>query len=376
MKILFITTISNTVNAFLIPHIKMLIAQGHQVDVAYNIVQEVDPRLIEYGCRVFPVEFQRSPIEKDNYKAYKKIKKILHEEKYDLVHTHTPVASILSRFAGRSLPNTKFLYTAHGFHFFKGAPLINWLVYYNMEKIFARWTDGIITMNDEDYINALNLNKKKNLVFKTHGVGIDLRKFKQQSRETKYEIRQSYGYKEEAFILIYVAEMSDRKNQSLLIETMKILENKIPNLKLLLVGEGDLLPLYKNRVKELNLEGNIEFLGYRKDIDKLMTLSDLAVSSSKQEGLPVNVMEAMATGLPLVVTGCRGNRDLVSNGDNGYVIKKNSPSDFSKAIENLYISEERRTSFGLQSRILIKNYSIEAVSTELESIYKIFLQEY
>ena len=134
MKILFVTTISNTVNAFLIPHIKMLIEQGNQVDVAFSIEAEVRPEVYEMGCKVHNLTFRRKPFCKDNYRAYKKLKQIIILEKYDMIHTHTPIASACVRIACRKIRDIRVIYTAHGFHFYKGAPLINWLIYYPVEN--------------------------------------------------------------------------------------------------------------------------------------------------------------------------------------------------------------------------------------------------
>lgn len=375
MKILYVSTISNTVNAFLIPHIRMLVNQGHQVDIAFNIVQEVIPELEQLGCKIHNIEFQRSPLKKENISAFRKIKKLIVNEGYNLVHTHTPIASFLTRLACSKIPNLKILYTAHGFHFFKGASLKNWLIYYMAEKISSRWTDGILTMNEEDFQSAIKIQSKSKRcsAFRIHGVGIDLKKFQPQTEDLKARLRQEYGYKSEQFILMYAGELSFRKHQDLLIDTVKLLKYRVPKLKLLLAGNGDLLGQYEKQVNELGLEGVVEFLGYRKDINKLMMISDIAVSSSRQEGLPVNVMEAMATSLPLVVTDCRGNRDLVDDGANGYVVGVNDPEGFAYAVEKLYISRDKRQRFGRMSNELIKNYSIENVLIEINKIYKNYL---
>lgn len=370
MKILYVTTISNTVNGFLIPHIKFLIKQKNEVNVAFNIVQDVSTELIKLGCKVHNVEFQRSPLKKANYNAYKRIKKIVLSEDYDLVHTHTPIASFLTRLACRNITKVKMLYTAHGFHFFKGAPLKNWAMYYNIEKFAARWTDVLITMNEEDYTAARKMKLRRiNSVYKVHGIGIDLDKYLPQTIEKKSNLRKKYRYNDNDFILIYAGELSYRKHQDLLIDAIRLLKNKIPNIKLLLAGTGNLSEQYKRQTRNLGLQDNIEFLGYRKDIANLMMLSDIAVSSSRQEGLPVNVMEAIATGLPLVVTDSRGNNDLIINDDNGYVVGINDVDGFANAIEKLYNSEELRQKFKKKNIELIKMYSIENVIKEMEQIY-------
>jgi glycosyltransferase EpsD len=370
MKILYVTTISGTVNAFLIPHIKFLIEQGNEVGVAFNTIQEVSSELIKYGCKIHQIEFQRNPLKKENFTAYKKIYKIVSEEGYELVHVHTPVASFFTRLACRNMKHVKMLYTAHGFHFFKGAPKRNWAIYHTLEKVAARWTDGVITMNNEDFHSAKKLKlRKKNSIYKVHGVGLDLNKFFHHTPEKKNRLRKEYKYNEEDFILIYVGELSYRKHQDLLIEAISKLINKLTNVKLLLVGEGELESDYKELVERLGLEKHVEFLGYRKDIHNLMAISDIAVSTSRHEGLPVNVMEAMATELPLVVTDCRGNRDLVRSGVNGFVIGVDDAEACANSIEKLYHSKELRKEFGEKNRGTIQVYSVENVLIEMKEIY-------
>ncbi|MDF2787345.1 MAG: hypothetical protein K0S80_443 [Neobacillus sp.] len=373
MKILYVTTISNTINAFLIPHIKLLIEQGNQVGLAFNTVQEISPELIKLGCKVHHVEFQRSPFKKENHIAYKKIKRIVIEEGYKLVHVHTPVASFVTRFACRNIPDIKMVYTAHGFHFFKGAPKKNWFLYHSLEKIAARWTDALITMNEEDYKSAKKLKlRNSGTTFKVHGVGLDLKKFSPQTIQEKNKLRKEYGFNPQDFILINVGELCYRKHQDLLIKSLYLLKDRIPVIKLLLVGDGEMLSVYKELVKRLGLEKKVEFLGFRQDIPNLMLISDIAISTSRQEGLPVNVMEAMATGLPLVVTDCRGNRDLVSSGENGIVVDLNDSQICANAIEKLYKSKELRGNFINKSQDYIKEYSVENVLCEMKEIYSLF----
>ena len=376
MKILYVTTVSNTVNAFLIPHIKLLIEQGHQVDVAFNIDREVNPEIMKLGCKVYNIKFQRSPLKRENLIAYKEIKKlVLDDEGYDLVHVHTPVASVLTRLACRNVPNIKVIYTAHGFHFYKGAPLKNWILYYPIEKWLSRYTDCLITINEEDYSTAISKKFKADKIKMVHGVGVDLDKFEPQTMEKKIQIRKEYGYKENDFILFYAAELNSNKHQDLLINVLNILKNKIPNIKLLLAGNGSLESQYKRQAKQLEVNDNIEFLGYRNDINNLLMLSDIAVASSRREGLPVNVMEAMATGLPLVVTDVRGHRDLVKNEESGYVVGLNDIEGFANSIEKLYEDDELRFKFGRKGLELVQKYSLENVLKEMEDIYILFLDD-
>ncbi|MFZ3591238.1 glycosyltransferase family 4 protein [Bacillus sp. DJP31] len=371
MKILYVTTISNTVNAFLIPHIKFLIEQGNEVNLACNIVQEVNQELFQLGCNIHQVEFQRSPLKRENVTAYKKIKDIVLHERYEMVHVHTPVASFITRLACRNIKNVKVFYTAHGFHFYKGAPKVNWFLYYTLEKLAARWTDTVITMNDEDYKAAQNIKfRSENSVFKVHGVGLDFHTFLPQTKEKKERLRAEYGYDQSDFILIYVGELSYRKHQDLLIEAISHLKDEILQIRLLLVGDGEKLPEYKELVMTLGLENKVEFLGYRKDVHHLMTIADVAISTSRQEGLPVNVMEAMATGLPVVVTDCRGNRDLVNNGENGFIVGVDDLVVLANGIEKLYLSNDLRQVFAERNVQKVQKFALKQVLLEMKEVYE------
>ena len=197
-----------------------------------------------------------------------------------------------------------------------------------------------------------------------------MNKFLPQTVEAKNELRKEYGYIDNDFILLFSGELSYNKHQDLLIDAISLVKRtKVPNIKLLLAGVGVLSDQYKEQISRLGLEENVQILGYRKDVVSLLMMADIAVSSSRREGLPMNVMEAMATGLPLVVTDCRGNRDLVINNENGYVVGIDDVEGFADAIEKMYRSEELRDMFGRKSLELIKTYSLENVTKEMKKIY-------
>ncbi len=352
---------------------KVLLKMGHEVHIAANFNNEIDyfedPNVIKHQ-----IDFIRNPFDIGNIKAMKQLEELFDNIHFDLIHCQSPSGGAITRLAARKTRKrgTKVLYTAHGLHFFKGAPFKNWLIYYNIEKWLGRFTDCIITINKEDYIAAKNQLKIRDVRY-IPGVGVDLNKFVPQTLEKKKELRKQYGYSDDDFILIYVAELNHNKHQDLLIKVVDVLKNKIPNIKLLLVGAGKLIEDYKQQVRDLKLEDHIHFLGYRKDVPNLMAIADVAVSASRREGLPVNVMEAMATGLPLVVTDCRGNRDLVVNGKNGFVIALDDVDAFADAIERLYNSQELRTKFGRANLEMIKEYSLENVIKYMEEIYRDYI---
>ena len=213
------------------------------------------------------------------------------------------IGGVLTRLAARESRKrqTKVVYTAHGFHFFKGAPLKNWILYYTVEKWLSRYTDCLITINEEDYRAALDKKFKAKKIEKISGVGINKNKFKPIDSNLKNKRRNLLGYNKEDFLLIYVGELSKRKNQKLAINMMKIVSQKIPKSKLLLVGDGELREQYAQQIKDLKLENHVFLLGYRTDVNQLMSIADIVISTSTQEGLPVNLLEAMGTDRKSVV---------------------------------------------------------------------------
>lgn len=371
-KVLFVATVvKKHINVFHIPYLQWFKENGYETHVcARNDFDNPNDLFIPFCDKYYDIPFERSPFKIENLNIYKKLKKIIENNKYDIIHCHTPMGGVLTRLAAKSSRKngTEVLYTAHGFHFFKGAPLKNWFIYYPIEKWLSKYTDCLITINTEDYQIAKSKFKTENINI-VNGVGIDFNKFIPQTIENKMRIRREYGYSEQDFILIYAGELSHRKHQDLLINAVFHLTDKIPNIKLLLVGEGDLLEQYKQQVSHLGLKEKVEFLGFRKDVSNFMLISDVAVSSSRQEGLPVNVMEAMATGLPLVVTDCRGNRDLVVNGENGYVVGIDDTEGFANAVERLFRSRNSRDTFGQASFNKAQSYSLSKVIDEMKRVY-------
>ena len=365
MKILYVTTISNTVNAFLIPHIKMLIDEGHQVDVAFNIEQEVKPEIYEMGCKIHQLPLQRLPLKKDNFRAYKILKKIIISEGYDLVHTHTPIASAIVRLVCRSLNNVRVFYTAHGFHFFKGAPIVNWFIYYPVEKWLARYTDTLITINKEDYSRAKRKFKAKRVEY-VPGVGIDLKKFNtvKVDRDLK---RSQLGLPKEAFVVLSVGELNKNKNHEVIIRAIAKIDN--PDIHYIVCGEGPLKGYLIDLSEDLGIKNRVHLLGFRKDIAEICKVSDLFTFPSYREGLSVALMEAMANGLPVVCSNIRGNSDLIESGKGGYLVEPDDVEGFAKYIKELIEDSRLRSEFGDFNHKKIENYSIENVLKEMEEIY-------
>lgn len=364
-KVLFTATVDSHILHFHIPYLQYFHEQGYEVHVATNGTEEIP------FCDVkHTVSFERSPFKANNIKAIKQLKEIIDKEKFNIIHCHTPMGSVVTRLAAkqaRKKYNTKVMYTAHGFHFFKGAPIINWILFYPVEKYLSKYTDCLITINEEDYTLAKNKfhAKKVELV---HGVGVDEKKFQlNMSEEEKHNLRKQLGLQDDDFVLIYVAELNKNKNQMMLIQAMQQITDK--TIKLLLVGKGELQEYYKQQVKQMHLDKNIIFTGYRKDIPQLLKISDLCVATSKREGLPVNIIEAMMSGLPIIATNCRGHRDLIKNEKNGYILEINDIQGLQECILKLYNEENLRKNMGKTGEKSAQQYLLKNIQDKMKKIY-------
>ena len=367
-KILFVASVTRHIKTFHLPYLKYFKDRGYEVHVASNGDEK-----IEYCDKHFNLCFERSPFKLNNLKAYKQLKKIINEGEYEIVHCHTPVASILTRKAARKMRRrigTKVIYTAHGFHFFKGAPLKNWLVYYPIEKHYAKDTDILITINEEDYEFAKKKLKAKRIEH-VHGIGVNPKKFTFDiSEKERDERRANLTVNPLDFLIIYVAELNNNKNQMMLIEAMKELVKDYPNIKLLLAGDGVNKEKIEKYLVENKLQSNVLLLGYRTDVPMLLKLSDLYVATSKREGLPVNIIEAMITELPVVTTDSRGQRELVSDGENGYIVKIGDTKGLVEKIKNIYLDYRIRDRITEGAKVRVDPYLIENVMKEMKEIYK------
>ena len=302
--------------------IKTLQELGYEVHFASNFNLDID-KVDDKSLILHQIDFQRNPFSLKNISAYNQMKKLLKENSFDLVHCQSPVGGVITRLVAKKYRKIglKVLYTAHGFHFYRGASIINWLLFYSIEKRLSKYTDVIITINKEDYALAkTKFLKCKNIKY-VPGVGVDLTKFNLEiSEKEKISLRKSLGLNKSDFVLIFPSRLDKNKNQVFLINAMKKLIANNKNIHLLLPGEDDLNGYYQKIANNLGLKKNIHFLGYRTDISKLLKISDIAVSSSLREGLPLNVIEAFACGLPVVSLNCRGMRDLIIDGKNGYIV--------------------------------------------------------
>ena len=370
---MMVTTVSRSIKAFLIPHVKLLLEMGHKVDVATQVEGDIG---LPDGVRVFDIPFSRSPLDPSNMKAFFLLRRILKEGGYHLLHLHNPVASFVGRVASWGIEGLKVLYTAHGFYFYRGAPLLNWLIYYPLEFLAARLTDALITINAEDHERALSLPLRGGgRVFLVDGVGVDISRFRPPSPEERSRAREELGLLEDHFVMLCVGELNRNKNQTLLVKAMGRLRAKVPRAVLLLAGDGPARESLLKEVEGSGLRERVRLLGHVAEVQRLLWASDLALSASLREGLPVNVMEAMACALPVVASDCRGNRDLVRDGENGFLYRTNDLDGLVSAVERFYRDPNLRREMGLRGREMVRRFELGAILARMREIYEEILSQ-
>ncbi len=373
MKILFVANVRSHIGQFHTNYINYLKQNGHTVDVScYDNSADKDGYDFRGVHEFYFIPLQRSPFRRQNLKAISELTEIIKKGNYDIVHCHTPMGAVSARVANkRAKSKAKVIYTAHGFHFFKGAPLMNWLFFYPVEKILARDTDTLITINSEDYELARRKKfKVRDDIIRINGVGVDLQKFTPSTPQIKAELRKQYGYRDDEFLLIYPADIVKGKNQEMIFKAIQILKKDIPTIKLLLPGHQRMIEEYRQIVQEMHLQDRVEFLGYRRDIHNLVSLCDISVSASRREGLPVNLIEASAIGKPIVATRVRGNADVVEDGVNGYLVSLDDYSQMAEKILEIYRNPELAQQMSREARRLSEKYSIENINHQLAEVYK------
>ena len=290
---------------------------------------------------------------------------------YDIIHTHTPMGAFITRivFCLIKKNNTKIVYTAHGFHFYKGASKKNWLIYYPIEKYFATKTDKLITITTEDY--ALASEKFKTNVCYMHGVGANNEKYKVLTAEEKSALRKAQGYSDDDIIFLCTGELNANKNQSTAIDAFEMVHNKYPNTKLLLAGNGPTDEMLKAKINEKGLEGTVIMLGYRTDLEIFTGLCDIVVSASFREGMPLNIMEGMICEKPIVASNNRGHRELIAVGETGYIVDAHDANAFAEKMEEFAKDEAKRIEFGKRGADRIRPWCMDSIVDELREIYEL-----
>ena len=371
MKVLLVATVQSHICQFHRPLVKMLHEHGCEVHVAAkDNLAEKNGLKLDFADRVFDVPFERSPFDKRNLRAYKRLKQIIDDGNYDVVHTNTPVGGVVGRLAARRARKNgcQVFYTAHGFHFFRGGPKKSWLIYYPIEKFMCRYTDELITINEEDY----QLAKKKFCisVSRIHGIGANSGKYFPISDDECVALRKKLGFTQEQKVIICTGELNANKNQITAIRAMEQIVASEPNAVLLLAGNGPTHDDLETAITELRLAKHVILLGYRTDLERYVKISDVVISCSKREGLGLNLVEGMLCKKPVVAAINRGHGELVQNGKNGYLVGALDANIFAEKILSLLYNDQMRNAFGEKGCEIAQQYTDLAVYSELMSIYR------
>lgn len=372
MKMLYILNVANRVNNFCMSSLIAAKKTGIEYHIAGNWGYANDAERVadeeKYGIHIYQIDFIRFPLDIRNYKAYKQLKEIVNREKYDVIYCNTPTGGLLGRLAGKKCGVKKVIYQAHGFHFYKGAPKLNWMVYYPIEKWLAHHTDALITINQEDYeLAKTKLKLRRNgKVYYVPGVGIDTTQYA-LSAKAREEKRIELKLAENDVALISMGDLIERKNYDTAIRA--IAEANNPALQYFICGKGPEEENLKALAVSLGVSEQIHFLGFRSDIKELLAAVDIFLFTTKQEGLPRSMMEAMASGLPCIASKVRGNTDLLEDGVGGYLCEVDNSTEYANAIKKLVEEPELRKQLGTANSKHILDFDISKISQKMEEIY-------
>lgn len=370
-KVLFVATVVKThLMQFHIPYLKMFQDMGWETDVASrNDYEDPADCQIPYCDTYYDVPFERLPWKKGNWKAYRMLKTIIDAGNYDIIHCHTPVGAMLTRLTARDArkKGTKVMYTAHGFHFFKGASPVNWLTFYPAEWLLAPLTDVLVTINKEDYALAQRKFHCKRIEY-VPGVGVDTKAF--QKDADPQAKRRELGFDDGDFLILTVAEMTANKNHITVLNAIAQLKETAVYEKLhyLIVGRGEMWPSLEKSAAELGISDHVHFLGYRNDAPEFYRCCDLFAFVSFREGLSVALMEAMSSGMCIVCTKIRGNTDLIDEGESG-VFTENTPEALAGHIQTLAQDPALREKLGHGAMEKAKLFDEETVHRQMKEIY-------
>ena len=372
-KALIITTVSGFVPQFEMNNVHILQELGYEVHYASNFHTPVydnnNDRLKGTGIICHQIDFVRSPYYiRRNVMALRQLISLMRKEHFHLIHCHTPMGGVLGRIAAHKTNTKPVIYTAHGFHFYKGAPVWNWLFFYPVERFLANWTDCLITINKEDFQIARSWKGKRNIeVSYIPGVGIDTKQFSKlpTSKEMK---RKQLLLPKNSFVFISIGELTKRKNHKVILHALNKCRNK--NFHYLLCGTGPLKEELYQLAHKLNIQEQVHFLDYRNDIVDLLSYSDCFIFPSKQEGLPLALMEAMSVGLPVICSDIRGNHDLVLEKTNGLLISNQNVEEYAKAMKYLFENKKLQYQMSENNKQRVQNFSVENVTNKMKKLYR------
>lgn len=369
VRVLFVANVAKEhVLKFHVPMIKKLTDLGWTVDVACGGDED-----IPYCSSQYKLAYTRATVNINTFKGFKQVIDIVKENEYDIIYCHTTVGGAAGRIASifSKNKNVKVVFFDHGFDFCKDAPWYVWITFYPFEKIMAKLTDAIICINQEDYYNSKYRLKPKHRSYFIEGVGADFSKFDVDNKMViRAQYRKNMNISDNATVLIYLAELTPNKNQRLLIDVLEVIRKKNPDTYLVLAGFDHCDGYYMKYAKSKGLDQYVRYLGWREDVGNLYAMSDICVASSIVEGLGLNLVEGMYSGLPVVATNNRGHSTVITDGETGFLVNQGDVLDFANKVSMLIENEHLKNSIVTKGLSECRKYSTDAV---LEKLYSILL---
>ncbi|MCL1863104.1 MAG: glycosyltransferase [Defluviitaleaceae bacterium] len=360
-KFLLVATIVKLhVNVFYLSQFKWLREMGYEVHVAACNDMGEDC-VIENCDKFFDMPFSRSPFGMGNFRSYFKLKKLIDENNYDIVACSTPVASMVARLAACAARRrgTKVIYHAHGFHFYKGAPLVNWILYYPAERFLARFTDMIITLNVEDTQRASEFNVP---VENSLGPGVD---FARVAASCNATLREELGIPEGSTLVLSLGELNKNKNHMTVLQAIA----RLTDVYYVICGEGKLREKLLRESKRLGCENRLILAGYKSNIGDFFNAADIFAFPSIREGIGQSSIEAMAAGLPMVTSRARGVTEYAKEGETALLCDYSDIDGFENNIQRLISDKNLRDHLSKNSREAAKKYSVESAQGVIKKIY-------
>ena len=372
-KLLVVTTVPITIRSFLLPFIRHFRNLCWQVDgMAQGISADKD--CVEACDRIYDIQWSRNVFDPRNLLAgISRVKEVVAEENYDLVHVHTPIAAFVTRYALRNNYKAKVIYTAHGFHFYQGGSAVKNAIFFNLEKLAGKWTDYLVTINKEDETAA----KKHNFlpterIYYTRGIGVDTDYYAsgKVAPEDSDRVKQELQLLDSDTLLLSIAEFIPRKRHQDLLNALAKTAN--PNIHLALAGDGKIRSAMEALAKQLRIEQQVHFLGYRRDIPTLIQAADAVLLVSQQEGLPRSIMEAMCLHTPVIGSNIRGTQDLLEDGC-GLLVELGDTDALAKAMIQVVENHEIMAIMAEKAQIQIKDYDLKQIIQQYINIYQLAL---
>ena len=361
-RILFTASTYSHIANFHLPYIRVLTERGYEVDAACG----GKPQELPYVSRIIHLPLKKSMLSPSNFSAVKILRKEIRTNEYALISCHTALAAFFTRLAVLSMSHKPpVACTAHGYLFDDTTPGLKKALLVGAEKLTAPVTALLMTMNawDDAFARAHRLGKT--IVF-IPGMGVDFSAMRQPPPEECMAFRRGLGFTEQDFLLVYAAEFSKRKNHAVLLRAAAELPEKV---KLLLPGDGALRADCMALAKSLKMEQRIVFPGQVRNMPLWYGAADGAVSSSRSEGLPFNIMEAMGAGLPVVASAVKGHTDLIEPGVNGLLFPADDPAACQKQLALLSEDHDLCRRLGANARVSMEAYDLSRVMPQVLDHY-------